>query len=91
MPETIKKRDAIKTTWMILGGLGYTKENNAMLAETVKEVFNTAPMIALVKCKNCVHYVNWHGYPSKFCELHDAMMHGDDFCSRGERRRTDDR
>ena len=37
--------DAIETAWMILRGLGYLKEENPQLEQTVREVFATAPAI----------------------------------------------
>ena len=39
----IKVTDAIDTTWMILRGLGYKREENSQLERTVREVFDTAP------------------------------------------------
>lgn len=39
----IKVTDAIDTTWMILRGLGYKREENPQLEITVHEVFDTAP------------------------------------------------
>ena len=41
----IEEADAIKTVWMILNGLGYLKEENPQLEQTVREVFATAPAI----------------------------------------------
>lgn len=39
----IKITDAIDTTWMILRGLGYKREENPQLERTVRKVFDTAP------------------------------------------------
>ena len=39
----IEVSDAIETAWMILSGLGYLKEENPQLEQTVREVFATAP------------------------------------------------
>lgn len=39
----IAEADAIETAWMILTGLGYRKEENPQLEQTVREVFATAP------------------------------------------------
>ena len=36
--------DAIETVWMILAGLGYPREMNPQLEQTVKEVFATVPV-----------------------------------------------
>lgn len=41
----IKETDAVETAWMILRGLGYLKEENPQLEQTVREVFATAPAI----------------------------------------------
>ena len=41
----IEEADAIETAWMILRGLGYRKEENPQLEQTVHEVFATAPAI----------------------------------------------
>ena len=41
----IEEADAIETAWMILRGLGYLKEENPKLEQTVREVFATAPAI----------------------------------------------
>ena len=40
----ISINDAIKTAWMILEGLGYPRRENPQLAQTVRNVFNTAPV-----------------------------------------------
>jgi hypothetical protein len=45
MSNYIKDTDAIETTWMILRGLGYLKEENPKLEQTVRDVFATAPAI----------------------------------------------
>ena len=39
----ISVEDAIKTTWMILDGLGYAFDENPQLKKTVPAVFDTAP------------------------------------------------
>ena len=41
----IAEADAVETTLMILRGLGYLKEENPKLEQTVREVFATAPAI----------------------------------------------
>ena len=41
----ITEADAIETAWMILRGLGYLKEENPKLEQTVRDVFATAPAI----------------------------------------------
>ena len=41
----IEETAAIETAWMILTGLGYLKDENPHLEQTVREVFATAPAI----------------------------------------------
>lgn len=41
--ELITVEVAIKTTWMILNGLGYFEYCNHQLADTIEKVFETAP------------------------------------------------
>lgn len=41
----IVEDDAIETAWMILAGLGYRREENPQLEQTVREVYATAPKI----------------------------------------------
>lgn len=45
MPKYIKLESAIETTWMILRGLGYKREENTQLARTVLDVFATVPAV----------------------------------------------
>lgn len=37
--------DAIKTTWMVLEGIGYKPDENPKLKSDVDEVFSTAPVL----------------------------------------------
>lgn len=41
----IAEDDAIETAWMILAGLGYRREENPQLEQTVREVYATAPTV----------------------------------------------
>lgn len=43
MAKYIKLENAVETTWMILRGLGYKREENTQLARTVLDVFASAP------------------------------------------------
>lgn len=60
----LKESDAIKTTWMILEGLGYFKKENADLQDTVEKVFSTCPKLSAFskvteldgKCGTCRHF-----------------------------------
>lgn len=45
MPKYILVDDAIKTTWMVLRGLGYHEWTNEELVDTVEKVFATAPSV----------------------------------------------
>lgn len=58
MAKSILEEDAIKTTWMILNGLGYYEGDNVSLVNDVRAVFDTAPAadaVEVVRCKDCVH------------------------------------
>lgn len=44
--DAISIEVAIQTTWMILNGMGYLKDQNEELDQTIKAVFNTAPRVA---------------------------------------------
>lgn len=56
MPKYVLVDDAIKTTWMILDGLGYSKQDNEELMNTVHSVFMTAPLV-----ETTVRYGQWNG------------------------------
>lgn len=45
MAKYILEEDAIKTTWMILNGLGYYEGDNVSLVNDVRDVFDTAPSV----------------------------------------------
>ena len=45
MAKSILEEDAIKTTWMILNGLGYYEGDNVSLVNDVRSVFDTAPSV----------------------------------------------
>ena len=44
--DAISIEVAIQTTWMILNGMGYPKDQNEELDQTIKAVFDTAPRVA---------------------------------------------
>lgn len=89
MPKTIRKEYAIKTTWMILNGLGYTEEDNAQLAATVKAIFDTTPTtdaVHVVRCRDCIHWGSKDkGMDWLICP-YDGDTGPDWFCADGERR-----
>lgn len=43
--DAISIEVAIQTTWMILNGMGYPKDQNEELDQTIKAVFDTAPRV----------------------------------------------
>ena len=56
MDEYITVQNAIKTTWMILEGLGFRECENGELAQSVEDVFATAPTEEarlVVTCSKC--------------------------------------
>lgn len=92
----ISVENAVKTTWMVLDGLGYAFDENPQLKETISAVFDTAPaadVVEVVRCKDCQYntanikdeeghfvYEGWNA-----CDLTDMYeeVRPDDFCSRG--------
>ena len=58
MGDYISREAAIKSTWMILEGMGYPRSENRSLERTVEAVFKSAPaadVVEVVRCKDCVH------------------------------------
>lgn len=49
MPEYISRDAAIKSTWMILEGMGYPRSENRSLERTVEAVFQSAPAADVVE------------------------------------------
>lgn len=46
-----------------------------------------AERIDLVRCKDCIHYMEINQpYPQMYCKKHNLDPRGDDYCSYGERR-----
>lgn len=87
--DAISREVAIQTTWMILNGMGYPKDQNENLDQTIKAVFNTAPRVApsipkgewiddnnYANCSLCGLQINVHenrGYHN-FCPNCGAKM-----------------
>lgn len=55
MPEYISREAAIKSTWMILEGMGYPRSENRSLERTVEAVFQSAPAADVVE----VRHASW--------------------------------
>jgi hypothetical protein len=75
------------------------KHNEGYLVDDVLYSIDNAPavdVVPVVRCKDCKHAEWWGNFEYNigqyFCEFMDANVElkGDDFCSRGERRETDD-
>ena len=62
MAEYITIQNAIRTTWMILEGLGFRESENGELAKTVEEVFDTAPAADVNPVVHSRWEINCDGY-----------------------------
>ena len=54
--DYISRAAAIKSTWMILEGMGYQRSENRSLERTVEAVFESAPaadVVEVVRCREC--------------------------------------
>lgn len=93
----ISVENAVKTTWMVLDGLGYAFDENPQLKETISAVFDTAPavdVVEVVRCKDCKYNmanivdiqdgvnINENWNACDLTELYEEVR-PDDFCSRG--------
>ena len=92
MTDFIRREDIIK--WiddsLELCGSRYSTEQANMM-ELFRTVINDclpfADVVEVVRCKECRSY---NRPRLGFCEMHLARMHGDDFCSYGEKMEEDD-
>ena len=50
--EHISREAAIKSTWMILEGMGYPRSENRSLEKTVEAVFKSAPAADVVEVRH---------------------------------------
>ena len=96
--EYISRETAIKSTWMILVGMGYPKSENGSLGRTVESVFKSAPaadVVEVVRCGECKHYRSWgrvyerKDYTGLCTEWSNMSVHKTEFCSRSIRKRKD--
>ena len=93
MKKHMTQEAAIKSAWMILEGLGFSREINGDLEKTVAAVFESAPAADVVKvvrcgqCKHCVeHYDTDGNAPYWTCKEWDSGTDYDGYCHYGERR-----
>ena len=59
MKKHMTQEVAIKSAWMILEGLGFSREINGDLEKTVAAVFESAPaadVVEVVRCYECIHH-----------------------------------
>lgn len=83
--DYISREAAIKSTWMILEGMGYPRSENRSLEKMVEAVFKSAPaadVVEVVRCRECKHHdgircFRWNSV---------IVTRFDDYCSNGERK-----
>lgn len=79
MKKYMTQEVAIKSAWMILEGLGFSREINGDLEKTVTAVYESAPaadVVEVVRCRECV-----------FGNMPCAMArYPDYFCADGKRK-----
>lgn len=57
MKKHMTQEAAIKSAWMILEGLGFSREINGDLEKTVTAVYESAPaadVVEVVRCRECI-------------------------------------
>lgn len=93
MKKHMTQEVAIKSAWMILEGLGFSREINGDLEKTVAAVFESAPAADVVEvvrcgeCKHCVeHYDTDGNAPYWTCQEWDSGTDYDGYCYYGERK-----
>ena len=62
MKKHMTQEVAIKSAWMILEGLGFSREINGDLEKTVTAVYESAPaadVVEVVRCRECKHRFNY--------------------------------
>ena len=94
----ISVENAVKTTWMVLDGLGYAFDENPQLKETISAVFDTAPAAdvrPVVLCRDCKWYeinelkkdgTEDRRYKPSVCMLAEQRREPNHFCAGGEKR-----
>lgn len=93
MKKHMTQEVAIKSAWMILEGLGFSREINGDLEKTVTAVYESAPAADVVEvvrcgqCKYCVeHYDTDGNAPYWTCKEWDSGTDYDGYCHYGERK-----
>lgn len=86
---------AIETVW----GTHWLNNNEKGIVQTLLRKLPTVDAVQIVRCRDCAHWKNEHGYT--FCKVHSTLpdqygpgatvyMEPEDFCSYGERRCDND-
>ena len=92
MNKLMTQEVAIKSAWMILEGLGFSREINGDLEKTVTAVYESAPaavVVEVVRCKDCIHRdpedrkCDCGGQERQGCPL---PVRGSYFCAHGKRK-----
>lgn len=95
MTEYISREAAIKSTWMVLEGMGYPRSGNRSLERAVESVLESAPaadVVEVVRCRECVHCCGVSGEPpfeeayEAYCGEHDWCVSETYFCADGKRK-----
>lgn len=92
MKKHMTQEVAIKSAWMILEGLGFSREINGDLEKTVAAVFESAPAADVVEVVRCYECKYWEHRPDRqydLCAYYIGAKFSrtpEDFCSRGERK-----
>ena len=70
----------------------YQHKTQRLQKETVLKILDSAPTIdavPVVRCKDCIDYEPELGTDLGWCPVCSFVRWGDDFCSYGERKETD--
>lgn len=92
MKKHMTQEVAIKSAWMILEGLGFSREINGDLEKTVTAVYESAPaadVTEVVRCRDCFYNAgesrDLYGNPVILCVT--AVKHEPDwYCASGKRK-----
>lgn len=89
MKKHMTQEVAIKSAWMILEGLGFSREINGDLEKTVTAVYESAPaadVVEVVRCKECQY--NGHCFTQEFVQDEGLTPFDENkwYCADGKRR-----